>query len=96
MDGGTFGIKSYDLTGLESASQLCTCALRSNGSDKKGIVWRGREPGDLVPYKVPRSTRLKFQHHGHELGLHAKKSSREKKSTLYGALSKLDKICGVK
>jgi hypothetical protein len=54
-----------------------------NGSDKKGIVWRGnevvREPGDLAPHKVPRSTRLKFQHHGFELGLHGKKSLREKK-----------------
>ena len=55
-----------------------------------------REPGDLAPYKVPRSNPLKFQHHGFELGLHRKKSLREKKSTLYGALSKSDKICGVK
>jgi len=63
-------------------------------------VWQGnevvREPGDLAPHKVPRSTRLKYQHHGFELGLHGKKSLRENKSTLYGALSKLDKICGVK
>ena len=51
-----------------------------------------REPGDLTLYKLPRLTRLKFQHHGFELGLHGKKSSREKKSTLYGALSKLDKF----
>jgi len=63
-------------------------------------VWQGnevvREPGDLAPHKVPRSTWLKFQHHRFELGLHGKKSSRETKSTLYGALTKLDKICGVK
>ena len=52
-----------------------------------------REPGDLAPHKVPRSTWLKFQHHRFELGLH---SLREKKSTLYGALSELEKICGVK
>ena len=62
-------------------------------------MWQGnevvREPGDLAPHKVPRSTQLKFQHDGIELGLHGKKSSREKKSTLYGALSKLDNICGV-
>jgi hypothetical protein len=55
-----------------------------------------REPRDLAPHKVAKSTRLKFQHHGFELGLHGKKSLREKESTLYGALSKLDKICGVK
>jgi hypothetical protein len=55
-----------------------------------------REPGDLAPHKVPRSTQLKFQHHRFELGLYRKKSSREKKSTLYGALNKLDKICGIK
>jgi hypothetical protein len=55
-----------------------------------------RELGDLAPHKDPRSTRLKFQHHGFELGLHGKKSLREKKSTLYGALIKLDKICVVK
>jgi hypothetical protein len=55
-----------------------------------------RELGDLAPHKVPRSTQLKFQHYGFELGLYGKKSLREKKSTLYGALSKLDKICGVK
>jgi len=55
-----------------------------------------REPGDLAPHKVSRSTRLKFQHHGFELGLHGKKSLREKKLTLYGALSKSDTICGVK
>jgi len=58
-----------------------------------GIV---REPGDIAPYQIPRSSRLKFQHHGFELGLHGKKSLREKKSTLYWALSKSDKICGVK
>jgi hypothetical protein len=55
-----------------------------------------REPGDLAPHKVPRSTRVKFQHHGFELGLYGKKSLMDKKYTLYGALSKLDKICGVK
>jgi len=55
-----------------------------------------REPGDLALHKVPRSTQLKFQHQGFVLGLHGKKSLREKKSTLYGALSKAGKICGVK
>ena len=55
-----------------------------------------REPGDLAPHKVPRSTQLKFQHHRFELGLHGKKSLRENNYTLYGALSKSDKICGVK
>jgi len=60
-------------------------------------MWRGNEVVRAwKPHKDPRSTRLKFQHHGFELVLHEKKSSREKKSTLYGALSKLDKICGVK
>ena len=38
-----------------------------------------REPGDLAPHKVRRSTRLIFQHHGFELGLHGKKSLREQK-----------------
>jgi hypothetical protein len=51
---------------------------------------------DLAPHKVPRSTRLIFQHHRFELGLHGKNSLREKKSTLYGTLSELEKICGVK
>jgi hypothetical protein len=55
-----------------------------------------REPGDLAPHKDPRSTQLKFQHHGFELGLHGKKSLREKKSTLYGALIILRKIYVVK
>jgi hypothetical protein len=63
-------------------------------------VWRGnevvRESLETTPHKVPRSTQLKFQHHRFELGLLGKKSLREKKSTLYGALSKSDKICGVK
>jgi len=59
-------------------------------------VAREQSCENLAPHKVAKSTRLKFQHHGFELGLHGKKSLREKKSTLYGALSKLDKICGVK
>jgi hypothetical protein len=63
-------------------------------------VWGGnevvREPANLAPYKVSRSTWLRFQHHGSELGLNRKKSLMEQKSTLYGVLSKLDKICGAK
>ena len=55
-----------------------------------------REPGDLAPHNVPRSTQLKFQHHGFELGLHGKNSLRENKPTLYGALSELEKICDIK
>ena len=62
-------------------------------------MWRGNEVERAWrprSTQVPRSTQLKFQHYGVELGLYGKKSLREKKSTLYGALSKLDKICGVK
>jgi hypothetical protein len=74
--------------------------LAENGCDKNGIVWRGNEvatePGDLAPHKVLRSIRSKFQDHGFELDLHGNKSLREKKSTVCGALSKLDKMCGVK
>ena len=54
-----------------------------------------REPGDNAPHEVLRSTRLKFQHHRFELGLHGK-SLLEKKYTLYGALSKSDEPDGLK
>ena len=37
-----------------------------------------REPGDLAPHKVPRSTRLKFQHHGFELGFAQKEEFKGK------------------
>jgi hypothetical protein len=38
-----------------------------------------REPGDLPPHKVRRSTWLTFQHNGFELDLYRKKSLREQK-----------------
>ena len=38
-----------------------------------------REPGDLAPHKVCRSTWLTFQHNEFELDLYGKKSLREQK-----------------
>jgi hypothetical protein len=54
------------------------------------------EPGDLALHKVVRIIQFKFEHYGIELGLHSKNRLREKKSTLYGELSKSHKNFGVK